>query len=255
MQKYLLLPCLVAVLLTVFSNPARAQTAAEAEAARETYIPTLLLYPAPALETLGLRAAYVSEAVTPGNGRYTCGGLDRHQLEKTVPAIITAAQKIPAAAWRKINLKYLLLCSEAKAGSRVIGGIPVAPLRLLMLSVGKTPAATSGFAHTLLHELYHLIEMQDNSFTDVEWNNAFSGYDHFYGTAAGDTAAGSGGKGFVNGYGKSFPHEERAEIFALHALSPERLQDAIARVRDDVLQQKLDFVIRKSRKMLGPDVF
>ena len=247
---------LIAVLSGVLSGAARAETAtAEAQAARETYIPPLRLYPAPAFEAMGIRIAYVPETVKPGNGRYTCGGLDQRRLAQAVPPLAKAAQILPAAAWRKTKLKYLLLCSTAKAGGREIGGIPVAPLRLLMLDVGEAPAATQGFTHTLLHELFHLIEMQDNSFTDAAWNAAFGGYDNSYGPRAGDTRPGSGGKGFVNGYGKSFPHEERAEIFARYALSPDVLEDAIARARDDVLQQKLDAVIRKSRRMIGPDVF
>ncbi len=230
--------------------PAQAQTPDEIKAAEETYIPGLKLYPAPTLESQGLRIAYVSETVQPGNGRYTCGGLNVSQVQEAATVAIAALKKIPAVAWPKINMKYLLLCSETRAGDRAIGGIPVPPIQLLMLATGADPAR-SRFAYTLVHELFHMAEMQNGGLNDTAWDSRFTGYDNSYGPTAGQTQLGSGGAGFINGYGKSFAHEERAEIFALHILSSQVLQQFVSQQRDAALQDKINAVRVKAQQMLG----
>lgn len=249
-MKHFLFFVYVLVMAAGAVAPARAVT--EADAAAETYIETIKLLPAPdALARQGLHIAYVPQTVKPGGGRYSCGGMTAAAAAQAATAAAAALQKIPAEGWRAIRLKYLLLCSDAQAGGRDIGGIPVPPLQLLMLAAGQAPAGNPRFAYTVLHELYHMIEMQQNSYADARWNAAYAGYDNSYGASAGDTRLGSGGKGFVNGYGKSFPHEERAEIFAIDTLTPDALTQHIAAAGDTALAAKRADVRAKSRQMLG----
>jgi hypothetical protein len=240
------------LLLFFFAVPAAlAQQGEESVAARETYIPQIKLYPAhPALEKRGIRLAYVGEDVRPGDGRYFCGELDEEQVGQAAQAALDAIRRLPVKAWRSTGLKYILLCSEARAGDRAIGGIPVPPIRLLMLGTGRNPGG-GRFAFTLLHELYHMVEISHGSYEDKEWDAAFGGYTHSYGSAAAATGLGSGGPGFINAYGRSFPQEERAELFAIRLLSGEALQNHIAQTHDALLQQKLDALAGKCPALFG----
>lgn len=242
---------MAAFLLLGLSAATPAQALTEAEAAAETHIAGLKLAPVPAgLAGRGLHIAYVPQTVSPGGGRYTCGALSEQQAGFAAASAAAALQRIPASAWPSVGLKYLLLCSDAQAGGRSIGGIPVPPLGLLMLATGDNPATDSRFAYTVLHELYHMVEMQKGAYSDAGWDAKYKGYDNGYGAAAGGTQFGSGGAGFINGYGRSFAHEERAEIYAIDTLAPEVLQQYIDQSRDAVLQAKRDDIRRKSRDVL-----
>jgi hypothetical protein len=240
---------LLATLSLLFTPPALALD--EATAARETHIPGLRLHPASAqLRRQGVWLAYVQGTVSPGRGRYTCGGMTPQQVDTAADIAVETLSVLPAAAWRRIDLKYLLLCSETLANGREIGGMPVPPLKLLMLATGDDPA-NNRFAVTLLHELYHLIELQNGGLNDPKWDRLYSGYDGGYGDTAGDTDLGSGGAGFINGYGRSLAHEERAEIFALHLLAGDDLNDHITQTNDTTLKAKRAFVQSKCNQMLG----
>jgi hypothetical protein len=242
---------LMLIVQLCFAAHAHAQTPEEQAAAKETYIEGLRLYPSSTLSALGIRIAYVEQDTSPGGGRYYCGALNSEQMRQAAHISSVALQKIPASGWQRIQMKYLLLCSETKANGRVIGGIPVPPLQLLMVATGASPASSTRFPYTLLHELYHMVEMQAGSYNDNDWNQQFGGYDNSYGSTAGSTALGSGGKGFINGYGKSFPHEERAEIFAINAIAGRNLTQFIDKNGDTKLRAKHDYLRSKCADMLG----
>lgn len=246
---------LAMALFVACASTAHAQTAAEAAAAKETYIENLRIYPpSDALKQRQMQIVYVENDTRPGGGRYFCGGMNSKQIKQAATIADAVLQKIPVSAWNKIDLKYLLLCSDTSANGRAIGGIPVPPIKLLMLAAGNNPSTTSRYPYTILHELYHAIEMQKGAYNDSEWGQQFSGYDNSYGSSAGSTALGTGGKGFVNGYGKSFPYEERAELFTISILAGATLDSFIAKQNDSTLKAKRDFMRKKCTTLLGNGV-
>lgn len=233
---------------TLFPVASLAQSDAQARAARETYIPEIqLLHPAPELAKHGIHFAYVAEDTSPGNGKYFCGGLKEPRLSQAANEVSKALAKLPAEAWNNIDLKYLLLCSVAKAQSRTIGGIPVPPIKLLMLSVGQS--TDSRLPYTTLHELYHMVEFQHGAYNDAEWNRRFEGYDDRYGSV--NTVLGSGGADFINAYGKSFPHEERAELFAIRMYNPRSLGLHLKAHPNQTLVDKVLYMQQKCADLLG----
>jgi hypothetical protein len=244
MNKLLLTFCLIAF----FGHQSASAQISQQQAAKATYIPDIKIASDTDDDTTPV-ITYVDKDTKPGGGRYFCGALDRASVDKAAMHIKTALKKLPDSAWSKINLKYLLLCSSAKANGTEIGGIPVPPIKLLMLSTGRNASNGKYLSSIALHELYHLIEFQDNSHDDSSWNAQFSGYRNSYGSNA--TKFGSGGKGFINSYGKNFPYEERAEIFSILKNNPRELSDYIESSGDSVLLDKVKFMRDKCLKMLG----
>lgn len=241
------------LLATMWVSAAHAAPSAEEQAAaKETYIDGLRLLPATAAATNnGFRFGYVEKDSKPGGGRYSCGALTNVQADEAARIVELAFAALPQSAWQKIDMRYVLLCAEAAANGREIGGIPVPPLKLLMLGTGTKPSESSRLPYTALHELYHLIEMQKNQYADKGWDSAFSGYANSYGSSAGDTRLGSGGAGFVNGYATSFGAEERAELFAIHLLSGAELSAHIVQNKDKTLVKKKVALLKKCSTMLG----
>ena len=102
--------------------------------------------------------------------------------------------------------------------------------------------------HHVIHELYHLIEYRYRTIDDRDWERIFGseGYAGSYAEDLMSSAPGSGGPGFVNAYSRTFPHEDRAELFMFMILEPE----ALARIMDDTLEKKTRFVIDKCHRLL-----
>lgn len=229
---------------TIAASPSASGLPDRSKVAKELYISNIQL-----LNNYGgIISTYVDTNTQPGGGKYFCGALPRAQAQHASATVLGALARLPAQSLARIDLRYLLLCSEAKANSRSIGGIPVPPLKLLMLSTGTS--GSNKLAYNTLHELYHLIEFQDNSFKDGSWDRRFSGYNNRYPNNS-STTIGSGGTGFVNGYSKSFPHEERAELFTLLHFSPQALTRYATQKNDTLLQEKISFMQQKCKRMLG----
>lgn len=226
-----------------------AQTITQAVAAQETYIPEIRLLPASLSPSPSIVMTYVEKDNQPGGGRYFCGGMSQSHASEAARDVSRAFGNLSSGMWDRITLKYVLLCSEAKANGRSIGGIPVPPIKLLMLSAGNAGSASSRLPMTALHELFHLIEIQQNSYNDTSWNASFSGYQNRY--DRNDVTVGSAGKGFINAYGASFPHEERAEIFANLLLNQPSITQYFANTNDAILRKKVSVVKAKCTSMLG----
>src|SRR5438874_926879 len=64
-------------------------------------------------------------------------------------------------------------------------------------------------------------------------------------------AFGSGRPGFLNPYSETYPHEERAELFALLLLEPAVVATHLKRTNDPVLRDKVRYVIEKCERLLG----
>jgi len=235
---------------------ASAQTLSEQQAARETYIDGLHLLEAaaqePRLATLGIHLGYVEQDTRPGGGKYFCGAMSRDESRSAGRIITTALLKLPDASLRKLRLRYVILCSRAMAAGQRIGGIPVPPLDLLMLDVGESGSNTLHLQHGFLHELYHLIEFRFNTYQDTEWQKRFgAGYANSYDGRMAQSPIGSGKRGFLNAYAETYPHEERAELFASLLLSPAEVVAHIKATNDQLLKEKALYLIKKCERLMG----
>ena len=248
-------PLLLALMLAAL-GVAQAQNVSEQQAAKETYIDGLRLLDAAALEprlgTLGINIGYVERDTRPGGGRYFCGAVSRDASRAIARSIAPAFAKLPDASLRRLRLRYVILCSRAMAGTQRIGGIPVPPLDLLMLDVGEGGTNPGDVQHLFLHELYHLIEYRFNTYEDAQWRQRFgAGYAESYGERMNRSAIGSGRPGFLNAYSETYPHEERAELFASLLLEPAVVATHLKRTNDPVLRDKVRYVIEKCERLLG----
>lgn len=229
-------------------------SAKESAAAKELYIPELKLVrpemvsasAAAALRESSVELAYVETTVNPG--KYTCSALNKSTLRQAADRLAAALGKLSDDAIAKIGLRYVLLCGEAQAGGRIIGGIPIPPLKTLMLSMGGNDQAYQ--SHIFFHELFHYMEfMQNRSVNDPRWNARFSGYGHA------DTAwkLGSGTQGFVSAYARTVPEEDRAEVFAHLMSSPSTLRRYADSRNDTVLKQKISYIKDMASGRFGID--
>lgn len=232
--------------------PAAAQPT-ESEAARATEFDGLRLLgtqdPDRRLSRLGIYMAYVTSDTRPSDGMYLCGGMSRDEALSAATTVSSALQNLPDAVLSRLRLKYVVLCSQALAAGQSIGGIPVPPLDLLMLSA----AGDSGsLQHRTLHELYHLLEYRSGGIGDADWSSQFgAGYSNRYPGLLRKAPLGSGKPGFVSAYGETHPHEDRAELFAYLVLSPREVADLIRRTGDSVLRQKAHYLGDKCQRVIG----
>lgn len=232
----------------------RMQPMSEAKAARETEVPGLKILAAEdmpeRLRARGLYVSYVEAEATPG--KYTCGPMTRGQSIRAAAAIDRALADIPDKSLKKTRLKYLLACSYAKSGTINIGGIPVPPLKLLMLDLDKADPHDPRSRHNVLHEFYHYAEYRLAGIRDKAWDSRFKGYAGGYQKdLMRRSDPGDGKKGFLNVYAQTLPQEERAEIFAHLVMDPGALASYLRQSGDTVLQEKILYMIDKTEKLLG----
>jgi hypothetical protein len=156
---------------------------------------------------------------------------------------------LPQAALQTAGLDYVLLCSQVLAAGRPVGGIPMPPLKLLMLATGNTAGDAPRLEATTLHEFWHLAEQAAGVFTQPDWDAEYRGYRNQYGNSA--TRFGSGEAGFINAYAQSFPHEDRAELFALFSLYPQEVIAWLQQSGDVEVSRKLKAVMQQCQLMLS----
>lgn len=226
--------------------PAGASHGDERQAARDTEFDGLrLLAGGPA----GVHFGYVEVATRPSEGMYTCGALRRDDAEAAAATVAGALQHLPDTALAAVRLRYVVLCGGATAAGQAIGGIPSAPHGLLMLDASGDAASLQ---HRTLHELYHLLEYRAGGMGDAGWTSQFGGgYSNEYPGLLRKTPPGSGKAGFLTAYGETYPHEDRAELFAWLVLAPREVADVIRRRGDTVLRRKVDFISDKCQRVLG----
>ena len=248
---------IVAALFFYAALPAQAAdwAAKERAAAKALYIPELKLVSpdmvsgdaAEALRRSNVALAYVETTVNPG--KYTCTALSQSTLKEAANGVAASLGKLSDAAISQIGLRYVLLCGEAKAGGRMIGGIPVPPLKTLMLSMGGNDPAYQ--SHIFFHELFHYMEFtQNRSTNDPRWNAKFTGY----GSANTAWKLGSGSAGFVSAYAQSSPEEDRAEVFAHLMSAPATLRRYADSRKDAVLNEKISYIKDMAAGRFGIDV-
>lgn len=240
--------------LALLPLAAAAQAPSEQQAARETEFDGLKLLGAQGqdrrLTALGIHVAYVVTDTRPSEGMYLCGAMSRADAQDGGNSVAAALQFLPDASLVRLRLRYVVLCSRATAGGQSIGGIPVAPLNLLMLDGSGDTAALQ---HRTLHELYHLAEYRAATINDTEWVARFGGGDYAnrYPGLLRRSPIGSGKPGFINAYAEIHPHEDRAELFTYLVMAPRDVATLIRRTGDPVLRQKAEYLIDKSQRILG----
>lgn len=254
--KFSCLPFMaVLIFFCAFSAQAADWAAKESAAAKALYIPELKLVSpdmvsgeaAVNLRRSNVSLAYVETTVNPG--KYTCTALNQSTLKEATNSVAEALGKLSDAALAKIGLGCVLLCGEAKAGGRMIGGIPVPPLKTLMLSMGGNDPAYQ--SHIFFHELFHYMEfIQNRSTNDPNWNAKFTGY----GSANTGWKLGSGADGFVSAYAQSAPEEDRAEVFAHLMSAPATLHRYADSRNDAVLNEKVSYIKSMASGRFGIDV-
>lgn len=236
---------LLAAALALVAPLAPASHGDARQAARETEFDGLQLLATPAR---GVHFGYVDVDTRPSEGMYLCGALRRGDAEAAAATVAGALQNLPDGAFAKLALRYVVLCSGVTAAGQVIGGVPSSQHGLLMLDAGDG----ASLAHRTLHELYHLIEYRFGGIGDAEWAGQFGGgYSNRYPGMLRQAPLGSGKPGFASAYGETYPHEDRAELFAHMVLSPRELAGLISSRGDSVLKRKVDFLSDKLDRALG----
>lgn len=177
----------------------------------------------------------------PGGGRYTCTPLSSEKVAVAVSALKRSIAKISVKA-PLLDLEFLILCDKVTANDQNIGGIPVPPLKLLMLSLED--ADDSSIVHLFWHEVFHFLEIKAGLYQDSAWNQQFNGYlEEYQFSRPGLTLLGGGQKGFLNRYAMSFAYEERAEFAAWLLTQPNEIYAFVLEQNSVVLRQKFEFML------------
>jgi hypothetical protein len=117
-----------------------------------------------------------------------------------------------------------------------------------MLSMSKQ--SDESVVHLFWHELFHYLEFKTGTYKDRHWESQFSGYSQQYELGGENlTKLGSGPHGFINVYGQSFPHEERAEIAAWWLSNSSKLTTYLRGANDTILDQKWSYMRKKMRDL------
>jgi hypothetical protein len=236
---------LLALGLAALSGGTRAGHGDDRRAGQETEFDGLHLL---ATTTRGVHFGYVEVDTRPSEGMYVCGALRRGEAESAGATVATALQNLPDGALARLRLRYVILCGGATAAGQSIGGIPVPPLDLLLLDAGDE----ASLQHRTLHELYHLLEYRSGGIGDADWIGQFGGgYSNQYPGLLRKAPLGSGRPGFATAYGETYPHEDRAELFAHMVLAPRELATLISSRGDAVLKRKVDFLSDKCERAIG----
>lgn len=235
------------VCLALLPLAAAAQSPAESQAARDTEFDGLLL-----LETSshrGVQFGYVTRDMRPSEGAYLCGAMRRDEAAEAASGVASALSNLPDTALSRLRLRYVVLCGGVTETGRSIGGIPVAPLNLLVLDGSSD---SSSLQHRTLHELYHLLEYRSGGISDADWTGQFgTGYSSRHQAMLRRSPVGGGKPGFVNAYAETYAHEDRAELFAYLVLSPREVTELVRRTGDEVLRRKADFLSDKCQRVIG----
>ncbi len=234
------------LLLALLPLAAAAQSPAESQAARDTEFDGLRLVDG---SHRGVQFGYVTAEMRPSEGAYVCGAMRRDEAAAAASVVGAGLSNLPDATLARLRLRYVVLCGGVTETGRSIGGIPVAPLNLLVLD-GSSDSAS--LEHRTLHELYHLLEYRFGGISDSQWTGQFGGgYSNRYPGLMRKAPLGSGKPGFATSYGETYPHEDRAELFAWLVLSPHAVADLVRRTGDEVLRRKADFLSDKCQRAVG----
>ena len=231
--------------LALLSAPAFAQAPSDSQAARETEFDGLRLVSS---QHRGVSFGYVATDTRPSEGAYLCGAMSAGDATDAASTVASALSNLPDGALRRLGLRYVVLCGGLTESGKSIGGIPVAPLSLLVLDGSDA----GSLQHRTLHEMYHLLEFRFGGISDADWTaQVGGGYSNRYPGLLRKAPPGSGKPGFITSYGETYPHEDRAELFVYLVLAPRDVASLIQRNGDTVLKRKADFQSDKCQRAIG----
>ena len=151
--------------------------------------------------------------------------------------------------FRKIKLKYIVLCSDLEVAGIPAFGFANPEMKTIILN---TDSSNFSFIRVLHHEVFHIIEHNFSKyFSNIFWNNLNSkefkyaecsnctdklGLDTYDNT-----------KGFFSEYSKSTSSEDMAEVFS-HIMIGANLKNV-----DPILYKKINF-IKKNLLKIDPNL-
>jgi len=141
--------------------------------------------------------------------------------------------------FRKIRLKYIVLCSDLKIAGIPALGFANPEMKTLILNINTN---NLNFERVLHHEVFHIIERNFNKyFSEISWNNLNSKEFKY---SACSTCSNNyslekiyNSEGFVSEYAKSTISEDMAETFSFMMSDNNLILDMIS--KDEILNKKV----------------
>ena len=141
--------------------------------------------------------------------------------------------------FRKIKLKYIVLCSELEIAGIPALGFANPEMKTLILNINSN---NSNFERVLHHEVFHIIEHNFNKyFSNISWGDLNSKEFNY---SACSTCSNNysldkiyDSKGFVSEYAKSTISEDMAETFSLMMSDNNLILNMIS--KDEILDKKV----------------
>ena len=141
--------------------------------------------------------------------------------------------------FRKIKLKYIVLCSDLKIAGIPALGFANPEMKTLILNINTN---NSNFERVLHHEIFHIIEHNFNKyFSNISWNNLNSKEFKY---SACSTCSNNyslekiyNSEGFISEYAKSTISEDMAETFSFMMSDNNLILDMIG--KDEILNKKV----------------
>ena len=141
--------------------------------------------------------------------------------------------------FRKIKLKYIVLCSELEIAGIPALGFANPEMKTLILNINSN---NSNFERVLHHEVFHIIEHNFNKyFSNISWGDLNSKEFNY---SACSTCSNNyslekiyNSKGFVSEYAKSTISEDMAETFSFMMSDNNLILDMIS--KDEILNKKV----------------
>ena len=151
--------------------------------------------------------------------------------------------------FRKINLKYIVLCGDLKIAGIPALGFANPEMKTLILN---TNSNNLNFIRVLHHEVFHIIEHNFNKyFSNISWNDLNSKEFKY---SACSTCSNNyslekiyNSKGFVSEYAKSTLSEDMAETFSFMMSDNNLVLDMIS--KDEILNKKVRIIENIVKKL------
>ena len=141
--------------------------------------------------------------------------------------------------FRKIKLKYIVLCSNLKIAGIPALGFANPEMKTLILNINTN---NLNFERVLHHEVFHIIERNFNKyFSEISWNNLNSKEFKY---SACSTCSNNyslekiyNSEGFISEYAKSTISEDMAETFSFMMSDNNLILEMIS--KDEILNKKV----------------
>ncbi len=151
--------------------------------------------------------------------------------------------------FRKINLKYIVLCGDLKIAGIPALGFANPEMKTLILN---TNSNNLNFIRVLHHEVFHIIEHNFNKyFLNISWNDLNSKEFKYSpcSTCSNNYSLEKiyNSKGFVSEYAKSTLSEDMAETFSFMMSDNNLVLDMIS--KDEILNKKVRIIENIVKKL------